>query len=32
MYPDIDAWIATRRAIDPDGVFASDLGRRLELI
>lgn len=32
MYPDIDAWIATRRRIDPDGVFASDLARRLELL
>ena len=32
MYPEIDAWIATRRAIDPDGVFASDMARRLELI
>ena len=32
MYPEIDSWIATRRAIDPDGVFVSDLARRLELI
>lgn len=32
MYPGIDGWIATRRAIDPDGVFASDLARRLELL
>ena len=32
MYPQIDSWIATRRAVDPGGVFASDLARRLELI
>jgi decaprenylphospho-beta-D-ribofuranose 2-oxidase len=31
MYPEIDAWIATRRRIDPHGVFVSDLARRLEL-
>lgn len=31
MYPRIDEWIATRRRIDPYGVFASDLARRLEL-
>ena len=32
MYPEIDAWVATRRAIDPTGVFASDMARRLDLI
>ncbi len=32
MYPGIDGWIATRRAIDPTGVFASDMARRLELM
>ena len=32
MYPEIDSWIATRRGIDPHGVFASDMGRRLELL
>jgi decaprenylphospho-beta-D-ribofuranose 2-oxidase len=32
MYPRIDSWIATRRGIDPNGVFVSDMGRRLELI
>lgn len=32
MYPGIDSWIATRRRIDPDGVFVSDLARRLELL
>lgn len=31
MYPEIDSWIATRRRIDPTGVFMSDMGRRLEL-
>jgi decaprenylphospho-beta-D-ribofuranose 2-oxidase len=32
MYPDVDRWIATRRRIDPNGVFASDMGRRLQLL
>ena len=32
MYPELDGWIATRRRIDPHGVFASDLARRLELL
>lgn len=32
MYPRIDEWIAVRRRVDPDGVFASDLARRLELL
>ena len=32
MYPGIDDWIATRRRIDPDGVFVSDMARRLELV
>ncbi len=32
MYPGIDGWIATRRSIDPTGVFASDMARRLELM
>lgn len=31
MYPRIDEWIATRRRVDPDGVFMSDVARRLEL-
>lgn len=31
MYPRMDEWIATRRRIDPDGVFMSDMARRLEL-
>jgi decaprenylphospho-beta-D-ribofuranose 2-oxidase len=31
MYPEIDSWIATRRRIDPTGVFISDMARRLEL-
>ncbi|UXA17851.1 FAD-binding oxidoreductase [Mycobacterium sp. SMC-4] len=32
MYPRIDEWISVRRAVDPDGVFASDMARRLELL
>ena len=32
MYPRIDEWIATRRKADPNGVFASDMARRLELL
>lgn len=32
MYPRIDEWIAVRRRIDPNGVFASDLARRLDLL
>jgi decaprenylphospho-beta-D-ribofuranose 2-oxidase len=31
MYPRIDEWRKLRAAADPDGVFASDLSRRLEL-
>ena len=31
MYPEMDSWLETRRAIDPTGVFASDMSRRLEL-
>jgi decaprenylphospho-beta-D-ribofuranose 2-oxidase len=32
MYPRIDEWIAVRRKMDPNGVFASDMARRLELL
>jgi decaprenylphospho-beta-D-ribofuranose 2-oxidase len=32
MYPRIDEWIAVRRSVDPDGIFASDMARRLELL
>ena len=32
MYPRIDEWRATRRSVDPNHVFASDLARRLELL
>lgn len=32
MYPRLDEWIAVRRRVDPDGVFVSDLARRLELL
>ena len=31
MYPGLEGWLQTRRNIDPTGVFASDLSRRLEL-
>ncbi len=32
MYPRIDEWLAVRRRIDPDGVFVSDMARRLQLV
>ena len=32
MYPRIDEWIAVRRKVDPDGIFTSDMARRLELL
>lgn len=31
MYPGMEGWLKTRREIDPTGVFASDMSRRLEL-
>jgi len=31
MYPRLDEWRGVRRAADPDGVFTSDLARRLRL-
>ncbi|MDN8579340.1 FAD-binding oxidoreductase [Corynebacterium bovis] len=31
MYPGLEGWLRTRREIDPTGVFASDMSRRLEL-
>ena len=31
MYPELPGWLKTRRDIDPTGVFASDMSRRLEL-
>ena len=31
MYPGMQSWLDTRRAIDPTGVFESDMSRRLEL-
>ena len=32
MYPRIGEWLRVRRAVDPDGVFVSDLARRLDLV
>ena len=31
MYPELEGWLKTRNSIDPTGVFASDMSRRLEL-
>ncbi|PRQ10423.1 decaprenylphosphoryl-beta-D-ribose oxidase [Corynebacterium sp. 13CS0277] len=31
MYPGMQGWLDTRNAIDPNGIFASDMSRRLEL-
>ena len=31
-YPDLSRWQSTRRELDPQGVFDSDLARRLQLI
>lgn len=32
MYPRIEEWKTVRRAIDPNGVFVSDMARRLDLV
>lgn len=32
MYPRIGEWLRTRRAVDPHGVFVSDMARRLDLV
>ena len=32
MYPRTDEFVATRRKVDPAGVFVSDMARRLELV
>ncbi|TQL58199.1 decaprenylphospho-beta-D-ribofuranose 2-oxidase [Propioniferax innocua] len=32
MYPEVPRFLKTRRAIDPSGVFVSDMARRLELV
>ena len=31
MYPRLDDFLAARREVDPDGIFSSDLARRLEI-
>jgi decaprenylphospho-beta-D-ribofuranose 2-oxidase len=31
MYPRLDEFLAVRREVDPDGIFNSDLARRLEI-
>jgi decaprenylphospho-beta-D-ribofuranose 2-oxidase len=31
-YPRLDEWRKVRHAVDPDGVFVSDMARRLELV
>jgi len=31
MYPDLPRWQQLRAELDPDGVFVSDLSRRLSL-
>ncbi len=31
MYPELDRFRAVRQRVDPDGVFTSDLARRLAL-
>jgi decaprenylphospho-beta-D-ribofuranose 2-oxidase len=32
MYPDWERWKSVRDAVDPDGIFQSELGRRLGLV
>ena len=32
MYPRLDEWREIRRSVDPDGLLASDLSRRLQLV
>lgn len=32
MYPEVPRFVRARRAIDPQGVFVSDMARRLELV
>lgn len=32
MYPQIDQWLAVKAKYDPDGVFTSNLGRRVGLV
>jgi decaprenylphospho-beta-D-ribofuranose 2-oxidase len=32
MYPDLDRWLETKAKYDPNGVFTSDMGRRVGLV
>jgi decaprenylphospho-beta-D-ribofuranose 2-oxidase len=32
MYPELPRWLATKAKLDPNGVFTSDLGRRVGLV
>lgn len=32
MYPNLERWLATKAKYDPEGVFTSDLGRRVGLV
>jgi decaprenylphospho-beta-D-ribofuranose 2-oxidase len=32
MYPRLEEFLAVRRKVDPNGIFNSDLARRLELV
>lgn len=32
MYPNLDRWLAIKEKYDPNGVFSSDLGRRVGLV
>lgn len=32
MYPRVAEWLKIRRKVDPDGIFVSDMARRLELV
>ena len=32
MYPRLDEWLELKREVDPDGIYASNLARRLQLV